>query len=100
MTSLDPTPFVAVYVALVFVLPWVVGGVFVAKALMYARSRGISLFSITAPAQIRALRQIDAHADFLHRRSRRWLVITLAAWVAGFGVMCLMLYLLHQKGIV
>src|SRR5713101_2517377 len=91
---------VAVYVVLVFLVPWLIYGSFIVRGLMYARSRGISLFSSTASAQIRALRQTDSRAAFLHRRSLRWLVVTLATWLAGFAVMCLTLYLLHRRGIV
>jgi hypothetical protein len=100
MTPIDPTPFVALYVVLVFVPPWVIYGSFVVRSLVYARSRGISLFSATASAQIRLLRQTDSRAALLHRCSWRWLVITLAAWVAGFAGLCLTLYVLHRSGIV
>jgi hypothetical protein len=100
MTPTDPTPFVVIYVALVFVPPWVICGSFVVRSLVYAHRRGISLFSSTAPGQIRMLRQTDDRAALLDRCSRRWMVITLAAWVAGFVGLCLTLYLLHRSGIV
>ncbi len=100
MTQIDPTPFVAAYVVLVFLVPWLIYGSFIVRGLVYARSRGISLFSRTASAQIRALRQSDARAAFLHRRSLRWFVITVSLWLIGFSVMCLTLYLLHRRGIV
>lgn len=90
----------AVYVVLVFLAPWLIYGSFIVRGLMYARSRGISLFSSTASEQIRALRQSDSRAAFLHRRSLRWLVITVCMWLVGFSAMCLTLYLLHRRGIV
>ena len=100
MTLIDPTPYVAIYGLLVFLLPWLIYGSYIIRGLAYARSKGICLFSIAGGAQIRALRQIDSHAALLHRRSLRWLVITLVMWVSGFVIMCLTLYSLHRRGVV
>ena len=100
MAPIDPTPFVAIYAALVFLVPWLVLGSFIVRGLLHARNCGIPLLSWTASAQIRALRQTDARAAFLHQRSLRWLRITSVIWFAGFAVMCLTLYLLHRRGIV
>jgi hypothetical protein len=100
MAPIDPTPFVAIYAVLVFLVPWLVLASFIVRGLLYARSCGIPLVSWTASAQIRALRQTDARAVFLHQRSLRWFRITLVMWFGGFAVMCLTLYLLHRHGIV
>jgi len=100
MTPIDPTPYVAAYGVVVFLVPWLVYGSFIVRSLMYARSCGISLLSWTASAQIRALRQTDSRAAFLHQRSLRWFVITLVTWLVGFAAMCLTLYLLYRRGIV
>src|SRR5262245_12470919 len=100
MKPVDPTPYVAVYGVLVFLVPWLIYGSFIVRSLFYARSRGISLFSPTASAQMRALVLSDSHAALLKRRAWRWLFITLGMWLVGFGVLCLTLYLLHRRGIV
>jgi hypothetical protein len=100
MKPIDPDPYLVVYGVLVFLVPWLIYGSFIVRGLLYARSRGISLFSFTASAQIRKLRRTDNRAAFLHQRTLRWLVITLTMWVIGFAVMCLTLYLLHRRGIV
>jgi hypothetical protein len=100
MTPIDPTPFVAVYVVLVFLVPWLIYMSFIVRGLMYARSCGIPLLSSAASAQIRALRETDDRAAFLHRRSFRWLIILVIVWPVGFAVLGLTLYLLHRQGIV
>jgi hypothetical protein len=100
MTPIDPTPYLAVYGVLVFLMPWLIYGSYIIRGLMYARTRGISLVSWTASAEIRALRLTDSHAAFLHQRSLRWLIIMLVMWLVGFTVMCLTLFWLHRRGIV
>jgi hypothetical protein len=100
MRPIDPTPFVDVYFVLVFLLPWLVCASFVARKLMYARSRGISLLSPMAFAQIRTLRQTDSYAAQLHRRSLQWLAVTAAMWFVGFALLGLTLHLLQRRGII
>ena len=100
MKPIDPTPYVAVYGVLVFFVPWLILGSYIVRGLVYAHSRGISLLSWRGGAEIGALRQTDSYAAFLHRRSLRWFVITLAMWVVGFALLGLTLYFLHRKGIV
>ena len=72
MKPIDPTPYVGVYVVVVFVVPWLIGCGFTARSVFYARRRGISLFSISGGFEARELRQIDRHAAFLHRRALKW----------------------------
>ncbi|MFO1513941.1 MAG: hypothetical protein U1F83_13660 [Verrucomicrobiota bacterium] len=100
MKPFDPSPYVAVYGVLVFLVPWLIYGSFIVRSLLYARSRGISLFSRTASAEMQALYQSDSHAALLKRRAWRWLFITLTMWFVGLAVMGLTLYLLHRRGIV
>jgi hypothetical protein len=100
MRVVDPTPYIVVYGAVVFLTPWLIYGSFIVRGLLYARSKGIGLFSWTASDDIRLLRQADSRAAFLHKRSLRWLIITGVMWLLGFAVMCLTLYLLHTKGII
>ena len=100
MKPIDPTPYVAVYGVLVFLAPWLIFGSYIIRSLVYARGKGISLFSWTGGAEIRALRQTDSYAAFLHRRSLRWLVITLAMWIVGFALLGLTLFFLHRSGTV
>jgi len=100
MKRIDPSPYVAVYVVLVFLLPWLIYDSSILRALLYARRKGISLLPAAASAQIRALRQTDSHAAFLHRHSLRWLVITFVMWFVGFAVLGATLYWLHRSGIV
>jgi hypothetical protein len=100
MKPIDPTPFVAVYVVIVFVIPWLVYASYILRKLHYAQRSGIHLLSFNASAQIRALRQIDPYAAELHRRTFKWLVIVLSIWIVGFAVLVLTLYLLHKDGIV
>ena len=100
MKPVDPTPFVAVYVVIVFVLPWLICVSFILRKLHYASKSGISLLSFDASAQIRALRQVDPYAAGLHRRGLKWLVITLCLWLVGFAILILALYLLRKQGIV
>ncbi len=100
MAPIDPSPYLVIYGVLVFLAPWLIYGSYIVRGLMYARSKGIFLFSWTGGAQIRALRQTDSHAAFLHQRSLRWFIITLVMWLVGFAVMGLTLYLLHRRGIV
>ena len=100
MALIDPSPFLVVYGVLVFLVPWLIFMSLIVRGLLYARKCGIPLLSWTASAQIRELRQTDSYAAFLHRRSLRWLMIVVATWLVGFAVMCLTLYLLHQRGIV
>jgi len=98
MRSLDPTPYIVVYGVVVFLTLWLIYGSFIVRGLLYARSKGIGLFSWTASDDIRILRQADSHAAFLHKRSLRWMIITGIIWLLGFVVMCLTLYLLHRSG--
>ena len=84
----------------VFLVPWLILSSFIVRNMLYARSKGIPLLSIDASAQIRELRQSDQRAAFLHQRIKRWFYITFAMWLIGFVVMCLTLFLLHQRGIV
>ena len=100
MKPIDPSPYVAIYGVLVFVVPWLICGSFVVRSLLCARSRGISLFSRTASAEMRALFQTDSRAAFLKHRAWRWFFVTLTMWCVGFAVLCLALYLLHRQGIV
>jgi len=100
MRPIDVTPYVALYGVVVFLVPWLVFASYIVRGLVYARGKGISLFSWTGGAQIRALRNGDSYAAFLHRRSLRWLLITLGMWVVGFAVMGTTLFLLHRRGIV
>lgn len=100
MRPIDPTPYVATYVVIVFVVPWLIYGSFVMRCLIYAQRKGIPLFSLAGAAQMRALRQTDSHAALIHRRAKRWAFIVLAIWFIGFAVMCLTLYWLHSKGVV
>jgi hypothetical protein len=100
MKPADPTPFVAVYVLIVFLVPWLIFAASILRNLQYARKSGIHLLSFDASAQIRALRQIDAYAAALHRRTIKWLVIVLCIWLIGFAVLALTLFLLHRQGIV
>jgi hypothetical protein len=100
MKPIDPAPYLVVYGVLVFLVPWLIYGSFIVRGLLYARSRGISLFSSTSSARIRELRRTDSRASFLHQRTVRWFFITLAMWFVGFAVMGLTLYLLHRRGIV
>ena len=62
MKPIDPSPYVAVYGVLVFLVPWLIYGSFIVRSWLYARSRGISLFSPTAPVQMRALVLSDREA--------------------------------------
>src|SRR5690349_12893005 len=100
MTRINPDPYIAVYAVVVFLVPWLIYGSFIVRGLTYARSKGIRLFSWTASTDIRALRETDGYAAWLHRRTLRWLVIMGATWFLGFAVLCLTLYLLHGRGIV
>jgi hypothetical protein len=100
MKPIDPSPYVAIYGVIVFLVPWLIYSSFIVRSLLYARSKGISLFSPTASAQMRALVLSDNYAAFLKRRTWRWFFITLTIWFVGFVVMCLTLYLLHKRGIV
>lgn len=100
MKPVDPSPYIALYGAVVFLTPWVIYGSFIVRKLLYARSRGISLFSMEASARIRALRQADPFAAYLHQRCLRWFVITAIMWFVGFAVLGLTLYLLHSRGLV
>ena len=100
MKPIDPSPYLVVYGVLVFLLPWLIYVNFIVRGLLYARKRGISLFSKTASDEIRALRQTDSHASLLHRRAWRWFFITLAMWPIGFAIMCVTLFLLHQHDVV
>jgi hypothetical protein len=100
MKPIDPTPYVAVYGLLMFLVPWLIFGSYIIRGLVYARGKGICLFSLTGGAEIRALRQTDSHAAFLHRRSLRWLVITLALWIVGFALLGLTLFFPHRTGTV
>jgi len=100
MKPLDPTPYLIVYGVLVFLVPWLICGSFIVRGLLYARRRGISLFSGSASVEIRELSRTDSRAAFLHQRSLRWFVIGLAMWFGGFAVMGLTLYLLHRRGII
>ena len=81
MKPIDPDPYLLVYGVLVFLAPWLIFGSFILRNMLYARSKGISLFSLTASAQMRALRRTDSHAAFLHQRTFRWFFITLSMWV-------------------
>jgi len=100
MKPIDPTPYVAVYGVLVFLVPWLIFGSYIVRGLVYAHGQGISLFSWTGGAEIRALRRTDSYSAFFHRQSLRWLVITLALWVVGLVLLGLALLFLHRKGIV
>jgi len=97
--TIDPNSYLLVYGVLVFLLPWLIFGSFVVRGLLYARNTGISLFSFAVSSQIRELRRTDSRAAFLHQRTLRWLIITISIWVIGFAVLCLLLYLLHRRGI-
>jgi hypothetical protein len=98
MKPINPSPYFVIYGVLMFLLPWLIFASFIVRGLLYARSRGISLFSTTASAQIRELRRTDSRAAFLHQRTFRWLIITLVMWLIGFAVMGLTLYLLYRQG--
>jgi hypothetical protein len=100
MTPVDPSPYLAVYGVIVFLVPWLIYGSFIIKGLLYARKHGISLFSLDAGPRIRALRQTDPYAAHLHQRSCRWLLIVAVMWFAGFAVLGLTIYLLHERGVV
>ena len=100
MLPVNPEPYVAAYVVLVFLVPWLIYCSFIVRKLLYARKSGISLISSDASVRIRALRQSDSYASYLHQRCLRWFVITLSMWVLGFGVLGLTLYLLYLRGIV
>ena len=100
MKPIDPDPYLIVYGVLVFLAPWLIYGSFIVRGLLYARSRGIPLFSPTAGAKIRELRRTDSRAASVHQRSFRWFLITVAMWLVGFAVMGLALFLLHEHGIV
>ncbi|MCO5052086.1 MAG: hypothetical protein M9920_07265 [Verrucomicrobiae bacterium] len=100
MKPLDPTPYVAVYGVLIFLVPWLIYMSFIVRSLLYARRQGVSLFSLTGSAQMRALARVDSYAAFLKRRALRWFVITLTMWFVGFAILGLTLYLLHKRGIV
>ena len=100
MTTVDPSPYIAVYGAAVFLVPWLIYMGFTVRALQHARKSGIPLFSLKASARIRALRQTDPYAAHLHQRCWRWLVITAVMWFVGFAVLGLTLYLLHRCGLV
>ena len=100
MKPIDPSPYVAAYGVLVFLVPWLIYASFIVRSLLYARRRGVSLFSHTASAEMRALVLSDRHAAFLKRRAWRWFFITLTMWFAGFAVLGLTLYLLHRRGLV
>jgi hypothetical protein len=96
----DPTLLVPITLGVIFLVPWSIYGSFIVRGLMYAKSRGISLCSSDAHAQMKALRGADAYAAFLHRRARRWLVITLATWFITFAAVCLTLWILHRRGVI
>lgn len=100
MKPIDLEPYLLVYGVLVFLAPWLIFGSFVVRGLLYARSKGISLFSLLASSEIRALRRTDNRAAFVHRQTFLWFVITLSMWIVGFLVRFLTLYLLHSRGIV
>lgn len=100
MKPIAPSPYLVVYGVLVFLVPWLIYGSFLVRAMLYARSRGISLWSFTAREEMRELRRTDSHAALLHRQSFRCFFITVAMWFGGFAVMCLTLLLLHKRGIV
>ena len=100
MVPIDPSPYLVIYGVLVFLAPWLIYGSFIVRALVYAHSKGISLFSWSGSSHMRMLRQTDSYAAFLHQKTRRWFIITLIMWFVGFGVMGLTLYLLHRRGIV
>lgn len=100
MALIDPDPVLVVYGVVVFLLPWLVYGSYIVRGLMYARSRGIGLFSWQSAASLRVLRQTDSRAAFLYQQAKRWFVITLIMWVGGFTLMGVALYWLHHRGIV
>lgn len=49
MTPIDPTPFVAVYVVLVFLVPWLIYGSFIVKAWFMPEAVGFLFFPRQPP---------------------------------------------------
>ena len=79
VTPIDPTPYVAVYVITVFIVPWLIYGSFVVRA---------------------GRHQMDSRGEFFRQRALRWRVIVHVMWLVGFTVMALTLYFLHTRGII
>ena len=100
MALIGPSPFLVVYGVAVFLLPWLIYGIYIVRGLMYAHSKGIGHFSLQSTASMRMLRQTDSRAAFLHKRAKRWFSIRLIMCVVGFATMGVTLYLVHQRGMV
>ena len=111
MFPIDPTPYVMLYIFVVFCCPWFIFSVSLTHELLYLRkntSLGWSL--LNTPSVMRAAsmyRKNDPVAERLHNRVIRSLIFVATCWVVGLMILFLTLYFMetnnllinHSKGI-
>lgn len=102
MTPIDPTPYVAVYVIVVFLGPWLVFAWLLWREWSFVRSHGIVVTAQnwqTEWPRLKRFRAEDPRARYLHGLVTKWLRVTLVMWVVGFVILGSVLFLLARAGI-
>lgn len=110
MFPLDPTPFVFAYVIAVFIFPWAVFCSYLIREWNYLKQKKVVGWLWVHPRQwskIWEFRNTDPRSKYLFGKVKQWMFITFVAWVVGFVILGVTLYLLdandllinHSKGI-
>jgi hypothetical protein len=102
MTPIDPFPYAAIYVVVVFIGPWMTFAWLLWRELRFARSHGIALTAQnwrTEWPRLKRFRREDPQARRLYELVRKWLRITLLTWIIGFIVAGGTLFILERAGV-
>ncbi len=110
MRPINPTPYVLIFIILVFLCPWSVLCTYVIYDVRILSKNNVFSFDLNP---IRALRKVSKFREkndkskYLNEKVKKWLIITLISWVIGFLCLGITLFLLeknnllinHSKGI-
>lgn len=90
--------FYLAFSVIVFFAPWGIGFYYaILNVEPYVANPGWSMFHPLAWRKFRDVRKIDPHANYLHGKVKKWMLITLISWIAGFIAMGAVIYFFDPK---
>lgn len=96
----DPTPYVAAYVAIVFLLPFVIYGGYLLRATFYIEYHSISREQFADSRRREQILQQHPQLDQWYRKSVQWRMRVFKIWAVGFAVLAATTFLLSRLGII
>ncbi len=101
MFPVNPSPYILVYIILVFFCPWCIYGTYVIREIHFLRKHKVFIpFNIiTTWKEVKKFRNKNAKSKYLYSKVKKWFVITIILWVLGFIVLGITLFTLEQNNL-